>query len=99
MRSISADSASASSARRRSISAAVASLTIGDVLSVLDSRVDHAVQDVGEEVAEHDPEAADHDEGEHDGIVARIDRGEAEQAEPRPAEDRLGNDRAGEQAG
>ena len=39
---------------------------------VLDARVDEAVQDVGEEVAEDHHDAADHHGREHDRVVARL---------------------------
>src|SRR5918996_3010324 len=103
--SISAASASASSRRRRSMSSAsfgvvmVCGLPREGERSVLDPRVDDAVQDIGKQVAKDDGEATHHHEGEHEWVVALHDGQHAQLAEPWPREDRLRDHRAGQESG
>src|SRR6267142_4647723 len=94
MRSISSTCGATGAATRVPVAGSMRSVGLP---SVLDARVDDAVHDVSQEVAQDHADATDHDRGEHDRIVVRRDTLDPEQAEPGPTEDRLGDRGAAEQ--
>src|SRR5579883_2282409 len=59
-------------------------------------RIDDAIKHVGHEVREDHGERGQEEDALKDRIVAVRDRGDEKVAEPRPGEDRLDQDRAGE---
>src|SRR6185437_12686134 len=64
-----------------------------------ESRVDRRVQQVGEQIADHDEHRADDDRRRDDVVVARVDRAHREIADARPGEHLLDEHRAAEQRG
>ena len=66
-------------------------------MASLTARIDERDEHVGEEIAEHDHERADHQDRHEDRIVARAESIDEEQAHAGPAEHRLRHQRAADQ--
>src|SRR5919108_5846419 len=62
-----------------------------------DPRVDHRVEEVDQQVDEDEGRGHDQHAAADERVVARVDRLDGEAAEPRPGEDRFGEDRPAEE--
>src|SRR5438094_8208059 len=70
---------------------------VADLL-IRDARIEPAVGDVRDEIKEDDEERPHHQDAHQERIVPREHRLYEEASDPRPGEDRLGDDRAGKEA-
>src|SRR5262245_37562392 len=70
--------------------------TSATALRIANARIDERVEDVDDEIRQHDSDAADDEDRQHDRIITLNDCAEREAAHARPREHHLRHHRAGE---